>query len=208
VVEHLAKVAAIHPPAARGASIKMLGFVSGRIAHATTDVLHARELNDRAVLFRHLVPPIREPRPRALGRGPSELSGLGDRSAPPGKHFGAAEVPHGTSGTKARNAAGGVCRAPTLNLVRSTDYQRPRGGSEMCERLMSDEFDGLDATEKAGIGAALNRCRALAAKIANELRNKRPEHFVDKLSLADIHACLERAADVLSRVKGSQARHR
>src|SRR5215471_9065464 len=46
---------------------------------------------------------------------------------------------------------------------------------------MSDEFDGVDATEKAGIGTALNRCRALASKIANELRNKRPEHFVDKL---------------------------
>ena len=46
---------------------------------------------------------------------------------------------------------------------------------------MSDEFDGLDATEKAGIGAALNRCRVLAAKIANELRNKKREHFVDKL---------------------------
>ena len=73
---------------------------------------------------------------------------------------------------------------------------------------MSDEFEGLDATEKAGIGATLNRCRALAAKIANELRNKRPEHFVDKLSLADIHASLERAADVLSTVKGSQARGR
>jgi hypothetical protein len=73
---------------------------------------------------------------------------------------------------------------------------------------MFDEFDGLDATEKAGIVAALNRCRALAAKIANELRNKRPEHFVDKLSLADIHACLERAADVLSTVKGSRARDR
>ena len=71
----------------------------------------------------------------------------------------------------------------------------------MSERPMSDEFDALDATEKAGIGAALNRCRVLAAKIANELRNKRPEHFVDKLSLADIHVCLERAADVLSRVK-------
>ena len=66
---------------------------------------------------------------------------------------------------------------------------------------MSTGFDGLDATEKAGIGAALNRCRALAAKIANELRNKRPEHFVDRLPLADIHASLERAADVLSRVK-------
>ena len=73
---------------------------------------------------------------------------------------------------------------------------------------MSDEFDGLDAMEKAGVGATLNRCRALASKIGNELRNKKPEHFVDKLSLADVHASLERAADVLSRVKGSQARGR
>ena len=73
---------------------------------------------------------------------------------------------------------------------------------------MFDEFDGLDATETAGIGAALNRCRARAAKIGNGLRNKRPEHFLDKLTLADIHASLERAADVLSTVKGSQARHR
>ena len=71
---------------------------------------------------------------------------------------------------------------------------------------MSDK--PLDATEKARIGATLIRCRVLAAKIANELRNKGPEHFVDELSLADIHACLERAADVLSTVKGSQARHR
>ena len=73
---------------------------------------------------------------------------------------------------------------------------------------MSDEFDDLEATEKAGIEAALIRCRALAAKIANDLRNKRPEHFVDKLSLADIHASLERAADVLSTVRGSQSRGR
>jgi hypothetical protein len=72
---------------------------------------------------------------------------------------------------------------------------------------MSDEFDGVDATERAGIGTALNRCRALATKIANELRNKKPEHFVE-LSLADIHASLERAADVLSTVKGSKARGR
>ena len=73
---------------------------------------------------------------------------------------------------------------------------------------MSDEFDGLDATEKAGTGAALTRCRALATKIANELRNKRPEHFVDKLSLAEIHASLKRASDVLATVKGSPARGR
>ena len=73
---------------------------------------------------------------------------------------------------------------------------------------MSDEFDGLDATEKAGTEGALNRCRTLAAQIESELRNKRPEHFVDKLSLADIHASLERADGVLSTVKGSQARGR
>jgi hypothetical protein len=70
---------------------------------------------------------------------------------------------------------------------------------------MLHAFVGLDATERADIVAALIRCRVLAAKIANELRNKRPEYFVDKLSLADIHASLERATDVLSTVKGSQA---
>ena len=62
---------------------------------------------------------------------------------------------------------------------------------------MSDEFGGLDATEKAGIEAALNRCRRVAAQIASELRNKRHEHFVDKLALADFYASLEHAADVL-----------
>src|SRR6516164_6455715 len=55
---------------------------------------------------------------------------------------------------------------------------------EMSEGIMSYEFDGLDATEKAGIERALNRCRHLAAQIESELRNKRPQHFVDKLSLA------------------------
>jgi hypothetical protein len=62
---------------------------------------------------------------------------------------------------------------------------------------MSDEFDGLDATEKAGIEAALNKCRDLAAQIASELRNARPEYFVNKLSLADFYASLEHAADLL-----------
>ena len=62
---------------------------------------------------------------------------------------------------------------------------------------MSDEFDSLDAIERAGVEAALDRCRSLAAQIASELRNKRPEHFVDKLSLADFYASLERAAGVL-----------
>jgi len=85
------------------------------------------------------------------------------------------------------------------------------GGKAGC--TMSDEFDqsGRDS-EGHGWESVLNRCRVLAAKIANELRNKRPEHFVDKLSLADIHSSLERASDVLSTVNGWQAqgpqRHR
>jgi glutathione S-transferase len=62
---------------------------------------------------------------------------------------------------------------------------------------MSDVFDSLDASEKAAVEGALNRCRRLVAQIESELRNKRPEHFVDKLSLADFYASLEQAADVL-----------
>jgi len=77
---------------------------------------------------------------------------------------------------------------------------------------MSDEFDSLDVIEKAAVETELNRCRVLAAKIANGLRNKKPEHFVDRWFLADIHSSLERAADVLSTLKDSQVqgpyRHR
>ena len=65
---------------------------------------------------------------------------------------------------------------------------------------MSDEFDSLNATEKAAAEVALIRSRTLAAKIANELRNKRPEHF-DKLSLAELYASLEYAARVLERAR-------
>src|SRR6478672_8419245 len=79
-----------------------------------------------------------------------------------------------------------------------------RGGAQgLHAQFMSDEFDALGATEKAGIEGALNRCRHLAAQIESELRNKRPEHFGDKLSLADFYASLEHAADVLGQ-KGQQ----
>jgi hypothetical protein len=73
---------------------------------------------------------------------------------------------------------------------------------------MSDEFDSLDANEKAAIESTLYRCRALVGRIGEELRKKKPEHFLDERSLADIHASLERAADVLTTVKGSQVRDR
>jgi hypothetical protein len=64
---------------------------------------------------------------------------------------------------------------------------------------MSDKFENLDANEKAALESTLYRCRALVGRIGEELRKKKPEHFVDKRSLADLHASLERAADVLSR---------
>ena len=63
---------------------------------------------------------------------------------------------------------------------------------------MSDQFDSLDATEKAAVEAGLNRCRTLVAQIQSELRNMRPEHFVNKSLLADFLRLLAGAAGVLS----------
>jgi glutathione S-transferase len=74
-------------------------------------------------------------------------------------------------------------------------------------------------SEKAAIERVLKRCRRLAAQIERELRNKGPEDFVDKLSLADFWVSLEIAANLLWQqsgpsvdsepaVKGPQARHR
>jgi hypothetical protein len=63
--------------------------------------------------------------------------------------------------------------------------------------------------------STLYRCRALAGRIGEELRKKKPEHFVDERSLADFHAALEHAASVLEQktAKGlqkerSRPRHR
>jgi hypothetical protein len=67
---------------------------------------------------------------------------------------------------------------------------------DVGERTMSDEFDSLDAREKAALEAALKRCRVLADQIESILRNERRE-FVDKVSLAEFYVALERAADVL-----------
>ena len=58
---------------------------------------------------------------------------------------------------------------------------------------MPDKFESLQS-EKA---ALLYRCRALVGRIGEELRKKKPEHFIDETSLADLHASLEHAAWVL-----------
>src|SRR5262245_35911247 len=62
---------------------------------------------------------------------------------------------------------------------------------------MSDKFESLDANEKAALESMLYRCRALVGRIGEELRKKKPEHFGDESSLADLHASLEHAAWVL-----------
>ena len=82
---------------------------------------------------------------------------------------------------------------------------RTRRSGRESKRAVSDEFDGLDAIEKAAVKRALNRCRVLTRQIESKLRNMSPEQFPDNVSLADFHASLERAADVLGR-KGRQAR--
>ena len=76
---------------------------------------------------------------------------------------------------------------------------------------MPDKFESLDANEKAALESTLYRCRALVGRIGEELRKKKPEHFVDERSpLADLHASLERAAWVLEQktAKGLQERSR
>ena len=62
---------------------------------------------------------------------------------------------------------------------------------------VSNEFDSLDANEKAALKSALIRCRALVGRIESALCNEKPEHFLDELTLADFYASLERAAKVL-----------
>jgi hypothetical protein len=80
-------------------------------------------------------------------------------------------------------------------------------GPRCRSATVSDEFDSLDATEKAALKSALIRCRALVGRIESALCNEKSEHFLDELTLADFYASLERAAEVLSTV-GSQARGR
>jgi hypothetical protein len=101
-----------------------------------------------------------------------------------------------------------------VNRVDTSGQHRPRA---LCLTSLTTWM----RPRRLPVEAALNRCRALAAQIARELRNKRTEYFVDKLSLADLCASLEHAADVLGQKgrqpventpapveKGSRARHR
>jgi len=61
----------------------------------------------------------------------------------------------------------------------------------------------LTAKEKAGMEGALNRCRELTRQIEAQLMTKKLEEIRDVMALADLHASLERAAEVL-RLKNAQ----
>jgi hypothetical protein len=71
------------------------------------------------------------------------------------------------------------------------------GGSETG--TMSDEFDSLDANEKAALKGALVRSRALLGRIESALSDKTPGHVVTEQTVADFCTSLERAADILQK---------
>src|SRR5262249_3668279 len=58
-----------------------------------------------------------------------------------------------------------------------------RGLRDVRKGTVSREFQTPDATEKAALESMLYRCRALVGRIGEELRKKKPEHFVDERSL-------------------------
>jgi hypothetical protein len=55
----------------------------------------------------------------------------------------------------------------------------------------------ISEIERMGTQTALNRCRELARQLQAEPSDKRMDHFVDVMSLADFQVSLERAAFVL-----------
>jgi hypothetical protein len=81
--------------------------------------------------------------------------------------------------------------APRLKSERNSDFE-----TYLKERNRRTST-ALSAIEKAGTEAALDRCRALAHRIQTGLRDKKPEHFMNVMSLADFQVSLERAASVL-----------
>jgi hypothetical protein len=68
-----------------------------------------------------------------------------------------------------------------------------RGNRQRSFKAGSDLAD----REKAGMDGALDRCRELTRQIEAELRTKKTEELRNVTALAELHASLERAAEVL-----------
>ena len=105
-------------------------------------------------------------------------------------HLGTAEIQRGDAGRRTRT-----------NVMLKERHMRKSEQISDFKTYLNERQRMTTATlseiEKAGIEAALDRCRALAHRIRGDLRNKRPEHFVSVWSLADFQVSLERAASVL-----------
>jgi hypothetical protein len=89
--------------------------------------------------------------------------------------------------------------APMLKSERISEFER-----YLKERNRRTST-ALSVIEKAGTEAALDRCRTLAHQIQTDLRHKKPEHFMNVMSLADFQVSLERAASVLEHQTSRQS---
>ena len=61
--------------------------------------------------------------------------------------------------------------------------------------------EGFDQREMRGIDAALNRCRTLVARIEDAL--KKDTSLRDPVAIAEVHAALNHAAELLKKEAGS-----
>src|SRR5438309_7146991 len=77
----------------------------------------------------------------------------------------------------------GEVEASNTPTIRRLTLSRRHQLSPIARSTMSDKFESLDANEKAALESTLYRCRALVGRIGEELRKKKPDHFVDERSL-------------------------
>jgi hypothetical protein len=104
----------------------------------------------------------------------------------------------------------------------NTDLQTKHLLTIMKTNVSKSDFSIFDLSDwnpnvalELGLAEGLGRASAKKYYIVLNTRrsadvpsDKRPEHFVDKSTLAEVHDALERAADVLTTVKGSPTRGR
>jgi hypothetical protein len=68
--------------------------------------------------------------------------------------------------------------------------------AKSCYKESPMSSEGFDQRETIGVAAALNRCRTLVAQIENALA--RDTLLRDTASLAEVHAALNHAAELLN----------
>jgi hypothetical protein len=92
-----------------------------------------------------------------------------------------------------------TCRKDPVTLDQSS-YVNVLG-KRFIRRVRPMSGEGFDQRETLGVAAALNRCRTLVAQIENALARYTP--LRDTASLAEVHAALNHAAELLKKEAGS-----